>query len=200
MKTLAKLVSAVLHPLCMPLLTLAMLLSEDGYLKHRMGLFSYLFVLLLINTLAPAVSLWMLQRRGFISDLDIRSRKERPWPFLLVLAYYTMAYLLVLNSTAVEVPLFYRQVLLSLVVSIGIAWLITLRRKVSMHMMAQGGTLAVYTHVALQNGLWSMGWVTALVLSAGLVGWSRLTLGAHTPREVYAGYTVGVVSVWLTLF
>ena len=59
-----------------------------------------------------------------------------------------MAYLLVLNSTAVEVPLFYRQVLLSLVVSIGIAWLITLRRKVSMHMMVQGGTLAVYTHVA----------------------------------------------------
>ena len=88
MKTLAKLVSAVLHPLCMPLLTLAMLLSEDGYLQHRMGLFSYLFVLLLINTLAPAASLWMLQRRGFISDLDIRSRKERPWPFLLVLAYY----------------------------------------------------------------------------------------------------------------
>ncbi|HCC63695.1 MAG TPA: hypothetical protein DEP62_00660, partial [Flavobacteriales bacterium] len=172
----------------------------DGYLKHRMGLFSYLFVLLLINTLAPAVSLWMLQRRGFISDLDIRSRKERPWPFLLVLAYYTMAYLLVLNSTAVEVPLFYRQVLLSLVVSIGIAWLITLRRKVSMHMMAQGGTLAAYTHVALQNGLWSMGWITALVMAAGLVGWSRLTLGAHTPREVYAGYTVGVVSVWLTLF
>jgi membrane-associated phospholipid phosphatase len=67
-------------------------------------------------------------------------------------------------------------------------------------MMAQGGTLAVYTHVALQNGLWNMGWVTALVLAAGLVGWSRLTLGAHTPREVYAGYTVGVVSVWLTLF
>ena len=72
--------------------------------------------------------------------------------------------------------------------------------EVSMHMMAQGGTLAVYTHVALQNGLWSMGWVTALVLAAGLVGWSRLTLGAHTPREVYAGYAVGVVSVWLTLF
>jgi membrane-associated phospholipid phosphatase len=45
-----------------------------------------------------------------------------------------------------------------------------------------------------------MGWVTALVLAAGLVGWSRLTLGAHTPREVYAGYAVGVVSVWLTLF
>ena len=35
MKTLAKLVSAVLHPLCMLLLTLAMLLSEDGYLQHR---------------------------------------------------------------------------------------------------------------------------------------------------------------------
>ena len=81
MTGIAKLVSAVLHPLCMPLLTLAMLLSE-AYLKHRMGLFSYCLSFCDPHV-GPAVSLWMLQRRGFISDLNIRSRKERPWPFLL---------------------------------------------------------------------------------------------------------------------
>ena len=51
MTGIAKLVSGVLHPLCMPLLTLGLLLSTDGYLAHRLGLFAYLFVLLLINTL-----------------------------------------------------------------------------------------------------------------------------------------------------
>ncbi|MGB1383894.1 MAG: hypothetical protein ACPH97_06520 [Flavobacteriales bacterium] len=200
MRGLAQFISAVLHPLCMPLLTLSLLWAVDGYLAYRMGLFAYLFVLLLINTLAPAFSLWILKRRGVISDWDIRRRGERPIPFLLVLAYYLMAYALVVNSTSVEVPLFYRQVLLSLVVAIGSAWVLTWKTKISMHMLAQGGILAVYMTVAMSDGSWNLGWVSALILSSGLVGWSRLCLGAHTPREVYAGFALGLGSVWLTLF
>ena len=200
MTGLAKFVSAVLHPLCIPLLTLALLLATDGYLAHRLGLFAYLFVLLLINTLAPALSMFILKKRGVISDWDIRMRHERPWPFLLVLAYYLMAYVLVVNSTAVEVPLFYQNVLLSLVVAIASAWVVTWKAKISMHMLAQGGIMGVYLHVAMTDQMWSLGWVSLLVLGAGLVGWSRLHLCAHTPGQVYAGYVLGVATVWVTLF
>lgn len=200
MTGLAQFISAVLHPLCMPLLTLSLLWAVDGYLAYRMGLFAYLFVLLLINTLAPAFSLWILKRRGVISDWDIRRRGERPIPFLLVLAYYLMAYALVVNSTSVEVPLFYRQVLLSLVVAIGSAWILTWKAKISMHMLAQGGILAVYLHVAMMDHSWDLNWVSVLLLSAGLVGWSRLRLGAHTPAEVYSGFALGLLTVWITLF
>ena len=200
MNTLAKLVSAVLHPLCMPLLTLGLLLATDGYLAHRLGLFSYLFVLLLINTLAPALSMWILKRRGVISDWDIRTRKERPLPFLLVLAYYLMAYVLVVKSTAVEVPLFYQNVLLSLVVAIASAWVVTWKAKISMHMLAQGGIMAVYLRVAMTDQLWDLRWLSALILVAGLVGWSRLQLKAHTPAQVYTGFLLGLLTVWITLF
>jgi membrane-associated phospholipid phosphatase len=184
----------------MPLLTLGLLMLTDGYLMHRLGLFAYLFVLLLINTVAPAISLWLLKRRGVISDLDIRNRSERPWPFLLVLAYYLMAYVLVVQSTAVAVPVFYQQVLLSLVVAIASAWVVTWKAKISMHMLAQGGVLAVYLHVAMMDHSWDLNWVSVLLLSAGLVGWSRLRLGAHTPAEVYSGFALGLLTVWITLF
>ena len=199
MRILAQTISIALHPLCMPLLTLMMLLATDGYLAHRLGLFSYLFVLLFINTIAPAVSLWMLKRRGVISDYDIRSRRERPWPFLLVLAYYTMAYVLVVKSTSVDVPIFYQQVMLSLVAAIGLAWVVTWKAKISMHMLAQGGILGVYLHVAMVQSTWNIHWLTLLLLSAGLVGWSRLYLGAHTARQVYSGFGLGLVAVWVTL-
>ena len=198
MRVLAQTVSGVLHPLCIPLLTLGLLMFTDGYLVHRLGLFAYLFVLLLINTLAPAISLWLLKRRGVISDLDIRKRSERPWPFLLVLAYYLMAYVLVVQSTAVAVPVFYQQVLLSLVVAIASAWVVTWKAKISM--LAQGGILAVYLHVAMMDHTWDLNWVSVLLLSAGLVGWSRLRLGAHTPAEVYSGFALGLLTVWITLF
>ena len=200
MRVLAQTVSGILHPLCMPLLTLGLLVLTDGYLVHRLGLFAYLFVLLLINTVAPAISLWLLKRRGVISDLDIRNRSERPWPFLLVLAYYLMAYILVVQSTAVAVPVFYQQVLLSLVVAIASAWVVTWKAKISMHMLAQGGILAVYLHVAMMDHTWDLNWVSVLLLRAGLVGWSRLRLGAHTPAEVYSGFALGLLTVWITLF
>ena len=200
MRVFAQTVSGILHPLCMPLLTLGLLVLTDGYLVHRLGLFTYLFVLLLINTVAPAISLWLLKRRGVISDLDIRNRSDRPWPFLLVLAYYLMAYVLVVQSTAVVVPVFYKQVLLSLVVAIASAWVVTWRAKISMHMLAQGGILAVYLHVAMMDHSWDLNWVSVLLLSAGLVGWSRLRLGAHTPAEVYSGFALGLLTVWITLF
>ena len=199
MRVFAQTVSGILHPLCMPLLTLGLLVLTDGYLVHRLGLFTYLFVLLLINTVAPAISLWLLKRRGVISDLDIRKRSERPWPFLLVLAYYLMAYVLVVQSTAVAVPVFYQQVLLSLVVAIASAWVVTWKAKISMHMLAQGGILAVYLHVAMMDHSWDLNWVSVLLLSAGLVGWSRLRLGAHTPAEVYSGFALGLLTVWITL-
>ena len=200
MTGIAKLVSAVLHPLCMPLLTLGLLLATDGYLAHRLGLFAYLFVLLLINTLAPALSMFILKKRGVISDWDIRMRHERRWPFLLVLAYYLMAYVLVVNSTAVEG-------------SIVLPKRLALARGghcvcLGGHLEGQNqhaharprGIMGVYLHVAMTDQMWSLGWVSLLVLGAGLVGWSRLHLSAHTPGQVYAGYVLGVTTVWITLF
>ncbi|MDA0729697.1 MAG: hypothetical protein O3B70_09075 [Bacteroidetes bacterium] len=196
----AALVSAILHPLLMPLGTLVMLLMVDGVLKYRVGLFAYLFVLLFINTLAPAVSLALLKRRGVISDLDIRNRGERIMPFLIVLAYYVMAYVLVRGGEAVVVPVFYQQVLLALVVAIASAWLVTWRFKISMHMMAQGGIMGVFLRVAMLQPSWDMAWTSALILCAGLVGWSRLRLGAHRPLEVYTGYALGLLTVSVVLF
>ena len=60
--------------------------------------------------------------------------------------------------------------------------------------------MGVYLHVAMTGQMWSLGWVSLLLLGAGLVGWSRLHLNAHTPGQVYAGYVLGVATVWITLF
>ena len=79
-----------------------------------------------------------------ISDWDIRTRKEEGPAFFACAAYYLMAHVLVVKSTAVEVPLFYQNVLLSLVVAIASAWVVTWKVKISMHMLAQGGIMAVY--------------------------------------------------------
>ena len=83
-----KWISGILHPLLMPLVTLVLVFGMDPYLQSLPEVFVYMGVVVLVNTLAPAVSIFVLYRRGLLSDLDIRNRKERSLPFFLVLAYF----------------------------------------------------------------------------------------------------------------
>ena len=49
----ARLVSTVLHPLVMPLVTLILLFYFDLHLRTMPGVFLYLGLVVLVNTLAP---------------------------------------------------------------------------------------------------------------------------------------------------
>ena len=94
----AKWISAILHPLLMPLVTLVLVFGMDPYLQSLPHVFVYMGVVVLVNTLAPAISIFVLHRRGMLSDLDIRNRKERSLPFFIVLAYFIMTYILLVTS------------------------------------------------------------------------------------------------------
>ena len=69
----AKWISGVFHPLVMPLATLVLVFALDPCLQALPEVFMYMGIVVLVNTLAPAVSIWVLHRRGYLSDLDIHS-------------------------------------------------------------------------------------------------------------------------------
>jgi hypothetical protein len=195
--------SAVFHPFLMPLYTLILLYLSDPILHLHFAAFLYLLVVMLVNTVAPAVSLYIMYRRGVISDLDIRNRDQRAWPFLVVLAYYTLTWFIVgRGDNATMIPQVYGNLLLGLVLAISGAILITRQFKLSMHGMAAGGTLGAL--VAVQTLHFSPAFLLdmAVILVVGLVGSSRLALGVHTHAEVYSGILYGflVVLLALTLF
>ena len=199
MDTIAKLISAFLHPFLMPMATLVVLLHFDLYLSHRIDVFIYLAMVIGINTLAPAFSLWFMYKRKLISDLDIRNRKERVKPFLIVLSYFTLAYILTLEISGIFVPELYRSLMLGLVLSIFVGWLITLKFKISMHMLASGGVLAAILIASIRLDTLDLQWISSIIILGGLLGWSRLYLKAHTYEEVYAGYAVGFCCVGMTM-
>jgi len=187
----AKWISGVFHPLVMPLATLVLVFALDPYLQALPEVFMYMGVVVLVNTLAPAVSIWVLHRRGYLSDLDIRNRKERALPFIIVLAYFIMTYALLVLSPALYIPLVYLDMWMGLMASIGIALLITRWFKISMHMLAQGGVLGTVMAVqAIQLvPVWTLNAV--LVFIAGWIGFARIHMGVHRHIEVYTGYLLG---------
>ncbi len=189
----AKWISGVFHPLVMPLATLVMVFALDPYLQALPEVFMYMGVVVLVNTLAPAVSIWVLHRRGYLSDLDIRNRKERALPFIIVLAYFIMTYALLVLSPALFIPLVYLDMWMGLMASIGLALLITRWFKISMHMLAQGGVLGTVMAVQAMQMVpaWTLNGV--LVVIAGWVGFARIDMGVHRHIEVYTGYLLGFI-------
>jgi len=87
--------------------------------------------------------------------------------------------------------LVYLDMWMGLMLSIGLALVITQWFKISMHMLAQGGVLGTVMAVqAIQlSPLWKLNAI--LVLFAGLVGFARIHMGVHRHIEVYAGYLLG---------
>lgn len=196
----ASAVSAVFHPFLMPLYTLVLLYLSDPILHLHFAAFFYLLVVMLVNTVAPAISLYIMYRRGVISDLDIRNRKQRAWPFLVVLAYYVLTWFIVgRGDNATMLPQVYANLLLGLILAISGAIIITRHFKLSMHGMGAGGTLGAL--VAVQTLHFSPSFLLdmALILLVGLIGSSRLALGVHTHREVYAGILYGFSVIFCSL-
>lgn len=195
----ARVVSAVFHPFVMPTVTLVLLFFSDGYLHSMPHVFVYMLVVVLINTLAPALSLYLLYRRGYLSDLEIRSRGERRLPFVIVLAYFTLTYVLLITSPALYVPFVYLDMWIGLTVSLAIALVITRWFKISMHMLGQGGALGSIMGIqALQlSPNWELN--ALLLLVAGCVGFARIELAVHRHIEVYCGYLLGFLVCYLSV-
>ena len=81
--------------------------------------------------------------------MESANRSERTLPFLIVLAYFILTYVLLVTGDTMYIPAVYLSTLMGLIVSISLALLITKRFKISMHMLGQGGALG--THMAVQN-------------------------------------------------
>jgi|TARA_B100000767_G_scaffold16277_2_gene15258 hypothetical protein len=195
----ARMISTAFHPFVMPTVTLVLLFISDGYLRSIPYVFIYMLVVVLVNTLAPALSLYLLYRRGYLSDLEIRSRRERILPFVLVLAYFALTYVLLITSPALYIPFVYLDMWMGLMASLAIALVITRWFKISMHMLGQGGALgSIMGLQALElNPNWELNAI--LVLIAGFVGFARIELSVHRHIEIYSGYLLGFLVCYLSV-
>jgi hypothetical protein len=195
---LAKILSLIFHPLWMPLIIYMTVRWLDPYYIGQTRADNFVILLLLINIIAPAVSMLIMIKYGMLSSIELRDRKERFGPYLLVIFYYVISYIMLKWKGPMlpqEVFSFFVSVILSLVLSLSInmIW------KISVHMLAQGGVFG--TLLAL-NSLHKSDISVFLMISAlaaGLTAYSRVRLEAHTHGQAYAGFCLGVVMNWIVI-
>ena len=140
MRIPALILSYVFHPLWMPFILLLVLWGVDPWLRMQPAMMVYVASILLINAIAPAISLYVQHRRGALSDLEVSQRKESTVPFLVVMFYQLLGYY-ALTRPGVFLPSEVLSLVVAMIASLLVAMLLTRWIKVSMHLPAQGGAL-----------------------------------------------------------
>lgn len=199
------LVSAVFHPIFIPLYIAALFFVSNIYpiyfLTGDQKLL--LMLMLLLNTLVlPVLGIILMKRYRIISSYHIHERSERLYPYLYFFGLYVAtAVMLMLNAAA--------PILLSYVYFVAAAMIFLLVMlntfvKVSAHTSAIASFATILVMLDIRGiADFNVGIVIAIVL-AGLVGTARLSLKAHTGTETALGYIAGagvtLISSWLILF
>ena len=200
MKSISHIISTVFQPLLMPAYGVMLLFVYTYFgVMYTYQFWQIVTPAILFSFAVPAVLIAILYRRKIISDLSLKVRSERFYPYLITLFSYSA---MIIFYYRMHMPKWFMMNMTASVVVMVIAILINLSWKISAHMLGIGGliggAMAISYFVERSNPYYMF---MGLFIIAGLIGTSRLILRRHTLYQVIAGFLLGFmvsfVCVWI---
>lgn len=146
----------------------------------------------------PAINALILLKMGRIQSLEMESNRERIIPYGSAALYYFALYYLFAKT---GFPPVFKLFILGAGISILITLLINYKWKISAHAVGVGGVVGALLGITYRLQIELLPIVLLAIFVAGLVGFGRLKLRAHSPAQVYAGYLLGAgMELLLLLF
>ncbi len=196
-KILSKILSYLFHPLLMTTWFTLLLLYTNPF--SFAGLSSGIVIaVIFINTfMFPAISILLMRKLGFIEDLEMPDHKQRIIPLVASIIFYVWAYL---ATRKINFPYMMGVFMMGVLVSLFASFVINVFYKVSLHMVGVSGALTAIMLLVFVSPSDLSYYFLAMILLTGAVASARLYLGAHTMKEVYVGFLVGMFGQVFGLF
>ncbi len=191
MRPAARFLSVLLHPVFMPLFTVALAMRVDPSLVFLVPPTSrwIMLAMLAVMTIAfPVASTFLLIRAGVVRDWNMRSRVERIAPYTITLIHFGLAYYLFRQSPVHPVL---TSILFGTLVATALTLLITLFWKISAHMVGIGGLVGSLTVLSTLHGLALLPLIALIIIIGGLLGTARLLSSDHTQGQIIIGALLG---------
>ena len=215
LKISAQILSVICHPLLMLTYMLGLLLIVNPYLFGINSASEGKLLMLRVfitSFILPAFAIFLMYRLKLISSLTMNDKQQRIGPFIATGVFYLWVFISVFNDS--NMPTAFLIAALGTTFGLFACFLINLFFKISLHATGAGGfvgmvliTMWLYSYGAFAMWLPFLGvcfvsinavLLVSIVL-AGAVGTARLVLGAHTSKELYAGFLLGLVSQYIAL-
>jgi len=198
----AQILAVIFFPGFLPIYGLLIIFNAPTFFAYELAarygsLKGIILLLAFVNmTVVPVALMPLLKYRNIISSYSMNTRSDRIIPMAIGSLMYLVTSIIFYSFQIPE--LIKSFVLASTILSILIL-IITLKWKISIHSAGVGSLLA--TVMALSVRMYAnlaAIWIPLIFLS-GLLLASRLYLNSHNPPQIYAGFALGFLTLWLGL-
>lgn len=199
MMKFAQFISVLAHPLFMPSYAFSLLMYTNPYINMMISDSTkniVIIILSLFTILLPILTAVILKQLRVIDNVYMKTTKERKWPFVFTLVWYYMAFQLL---TKLYIPQSFLLLMLGAICAIGLSLIITLRWKVSIHMLGIGGLIGAIIGISHRFQFDYSNLIMLLLVFAGLIGFARLKTHSHNYRQVYIGFLLGFLVEWISV-
>ena len=188
----SKILSYLLHPILMPIIVLYIGINNVDYfylIFHNYSNTLYIIILTFTMVL-PLISSILFVKLGRVGSFEMRKRKERRGPLLISILIMIIG--LPIFYSIAKLSYHLSAIYISSIILLFFSFLITIRWKISLHMMGIGG--ATGTFIALNYIFGGIYYFIFLFFAlSGLLAFSRLDQKAHNESQVYVGFVLGCV-------
>ncbi len=197
MRGIFTLISAIAHPLIMPLACVYLGSQYDWYVRGLADASSLRLVYLIVvlsTVIFPGLNIILLKWCGAVNSLEMPTRKERYLPFLSTFFFFCLGYFMLRRA---PLPESLYSIYFGCITGLVSLTLINFTWKISAH--AAGAFGLVGTTVALfqVHHFGNVFLLCTVLIIGALVMSSRLYLRAHTPPQVYVGAFMGFLALYI---
>ena len=193
-----KFISTILHPVVIPTLGVMLyFIFVSQSLDHRQQLL-LLALVFGITYVIPVLALFLLKALGLIQTFQVKTIRERRVPILMMLVlFYVLGDILANTPTLRDVGFLFYGTSLSLFITY---ILFAFHLKSSLHLLSMGSAIGFFLVIMNMYSMSLLPVVMVLILLSGLVASSRLHLQAHSSKELFVGFSLGVLSQVVTFW
>lgn len=195
---IARVSSYLFHPILMPTYGLILIYYSklvpgfNPYSIEGAGSFGWDFILLAFafTALVPGIASLTLKKMGYVTSIQMPKKHERILPFTIAgISYLALFYYPNVTNSS-DYPFILKLFLMGSLIAIIFGVVITFFWKISVHMIGIGGVCGIFFLFGVIQEPQTLT-LSILFGIAGLVGFCRLALKAHTMNQVIAGFLLG---------
>lgn len=197
---IAKVISYSFQPLLMPTIGLLIFFNSNSYINYAIPkeLKDAALVLVAMSTfVVPVIITLLLLNRGYITNLEMPTRKERILPYGFTIVFYIFTIYMLKQA---PIPPLVFDFMIGAVASVLFAFLINLKWKISAHMTGIGGLVGALISTSFLLEVDLLSYIILVFFIAGLIATSRLVLNAHTPWQLIAGFLLGIFCQVISIY
>ncbi|MBE7653125.1 hypothetical protein J2Q11_04170 [Tenacibaculum finnmarkense genomovar finnmarkense] len=193
-----KFISTILHPIVIPTIGIILYFILTPVYLSRYQQYTLLGVVFVATYIIPILLLIFLKAVKYIESYEVHGIKERKIP-----VFFMMSLLFLLGKFFSEITIIkdLSYLFFGVVFGLGVIYILfSLKIKASLHLLSLGAATGYFLLFQQIHNITTLPLIIVLILLSGLSASARLHLKAHTIKEVYLGFFIGIASPFFAFY